>query len=256
MPEAAKNFHLAPSRRLLTLAILLSIAVFCTTAWARPNKVEKPGSTPPVLRWDETHPGCTFTIGEDGKYRYGVWSGDLAVILAVDAREVQIVSHRIEPIFGVFLTVRYRGDSFVDLSADAITLQFVKHFKVVEKSLDPDDYTQKIQADADLIDDEGRRTITKRPQEKPAIEARLQKYQKSVSELIEFLGKNGLHPAHLDRGNPEASGWVFFNTNTKWIGRLKAEEEFLLRLPLDGKIIEFPFKLPPKAGELLLRKRE
>ena len=245
-----------PSRRLLTLAILLTIAVFCTTAWAKPDKVEKTGSAPPVLRWDETHPGCTFTIGEDGKYRYGVWSGDFAVILAVDAREVQIVSHRIEPIFGVFLTVRYRGGSFVDLSPDAITLQFVKHFKVVEKSLDPDDYTQKIQADADLIDDEGRRTITKRPQEKPAIEARLQKYQKSVSELIEFLGKNGLHQAHLDRGNPEASGWVFFNTNTKWIGRLKAEEEFVLRLPLDGKIIEFPFKLPPKAGELLLRKRE
>jgi hypothetical protein len=245
-----------PSRRLLTLAILLTITVFCSSAWAKPDKVEKTGSAPPVLRWDETHPGCTFTIGEDGKYRYGVWAGDLAVILAVDAREVQIVRHRIEPIFGVFLTVRYRGGSFVDLSPDAITLQFVKHFKVVEKSLDPDDYTQKIQADADLIDDEGRRTITKRPQEKPAIEARLQKYQKSVSELIEFLGKNGLHPAHLDRGNPEASGWVFFNTNTKWIGRLKAEEEFVLRLPLDGKIIEFPFKLPPKAGELLLRKRE
>ena len=33
-------------------------------------------------------------------------------------------------------------------------------------------------------------------------------------------------------------------------------KEFILRLPLDGKIFEFPFKLPPKPGEVLLRKRE
>jgi len=27
-------------------------------------------------------------------------------------------------------------------------------------------------------------------------------------------------------------------------------------VPLQGRIFEFPFKLPPKKGELLLRKRE
>jgi hypothetical protein len=174
----------------------------------------------------------------------------------VDAREVQIIRHRIEPIFGVQLTVRYRGSSGMDESPDAITLQFIKHFKVVRTSIDPDDYTQKIQADADALDDETRRIVAKHPDEKQVREARLQDYQKSVSELIEFLGKHSLRAAHLDRGNPEVSGWVFFSTDNKWLGGWKAQEEFLLRLPLDGKVFEFPFKLPPKAGELLLRKRE
>jgi hypothetical protein len=60
----------------------------------------------------------------------------------------------------------------------------------------------------------------------------------------------------MDTANTSASGWVFFNTQNKWIGGWKAQEEFVLRVPLQGKIFEFPFKLPPKAGELLLRKRE
>ena len=61
---------------------------------------------------------------------------------------------------------------------------------------------------------------------------------------------------HLDRANPQVSGWVFFSTDSKWLGKWKAQEEFVLRLPLDGKVFEFPFKLPPEEGELLLRKRE
>ena len=91
-----------------------------------------------------------------------------------------------------WLTIRYRGTGGLDVSPDGITLQFMKHFKVIQTSLDPDDYTQKIQADADALDDETRRVIEKHPEQKQAREARLQDYQKSVSELIEFLGKNSL----------------------------------------------------------------
>jgi hypothetical protein len=131
----------------------------------------------------------------------------------------------------------------------------MKHFKVVQTSLDPDGYTQKIQADADAFDDETRREVAKHPEKKQAREARLQDYQKSVSELIEFLGRNSLRPAHLDPANPEVRGWVFFNTKSKWLGGWKAQEEFILRVPLAGKIFEFPFKLPPEKGELLLQKR-
>ena len=240
----------------------LIAAVGCAIAFATsvlsPAQIVKIGekSGPPTVRWDESQPGCTFSTTEDGKYQYGLWSGDLGVILAVDAREVQIIRHRIEPIFGVLLTIRYRGTGGVDESPDAITLQFLKHFKVVRTSIDPDDYSQKIQADADALDDETRRIVAKHPEQKQAREARLQNYQKSVSELIEFLGKNTLRAEHLDRGNPEASGWVFFNTDNKWLGGWKTQEEFVLRVPLEGKIFEFPFKLPPKPGELLLRKRE
>jgi hypothetical protein len=167
-----------------------------------------------------------------------------------------VIRHRVEPIFGVLLTIRYRGAGSLDSSPNGMTLQFMKHFKIVQGSLDPDDYAGKTQADADAFDDETRREVEKHPEKKQALEARLQEYQKSINEMIEFLGKNSLREAHLDRANPEVSGWVFFNTKNKWLGGWKAQEEFVLRLPLDGKIFEFPFKLPPKPGELLLQKRE
>jgi hypothetical protein len=239
---------------------VFSSSVLAWSALALPVKSaqvrDKDTPQPLAVRWSEQQPGCTFSRGDDGKYRYGLWSGDAGAVLAVDAREVQIIHHRLEPIFGVLLTIRYRGTASLDASPDGITMQFMKHFKVVQTALDPDDYTQKIQADADALDDETRREVAKHPEEKQAREARLQDYQKSVNELIEFLGRNSLRPAHLDRANPEVSGWVFFNTKSKWLGGWKAQEEFVLRLPLDGKIFEFPFRLPPEKGELLLQKRE
>src|SRR5229473_7203907 len=157
-------------------------------AGARKDKAPEP----PTVRWNEQQPGCTFSRGDDGKYRYGLWSGDMGIVLAVDAREVQLLRHRIEPIFGVLLEIHYRGAASLDATADAITLQFMKHFKVVQSSLDPDDYTRKIQADADARDDETRREVAKHPEQKQARETRLQDYQKSVSELIEFLSRKSL----------------------------------------------------------------
>jgi hypothetical protein len=213
-------------------------------------------SGPPVLRWDESQPGCTFSKTEDGKYSYAIWSGDVGVIMAVDAREVQIIRHRIEPLFGVLISIRYRGDSGLDLATDGITLQFMKHFKVVQPAIDPDGYTEKIQADANNLDEETRRLLEKHPEKKETREAREQDYEKSITELIEFLARHSLRPMRLDRAHPEATGWIFFNTANKWLGGWKAQEEFVLRLPLDGKIFEFPFRLPPMPGELLLRKRD
>jgi hypothetical protein len=207
------------------------------------------------VRWNEQQPGCTFSRGDDGKYRYGMWSGDVGIVLAVDAREVQIIRHRIEPIFGVFLTIRSRGGSSLDESPDNISLQFMKHFKVVQTSLDPDDYIVKIQADANAMDDETRREMTKHPDKKQTFETRMQEYQKSASDLIEFLGHDSLKPAHLNADYPEVSGWVFFTTKSKWLGGWKTQEEFVLRVPIAGKLFEFPFKLPPEKGELLLQKR-
>src|ERR1700680_3051231 len=171
------------------------------------DKDDKGG--PLTVRWSEQQPGCTFSRGDDGKYRYGLWSKDVGIILAVDAREVQIIRHRIEPIFGVLLTIRYRGAASLDASPEGITLQFMKHFKIVQTALDPDGYTQKIQADADALDDETRREVVKHPEQKQLREARLQDYQKSINELIEFLSRNSLRTAHLDRATPEVSGWVF-----------------------------------------------
>ena len=209
-----------------------------------------------TVRWNEEQPGCTFSRGDDGKYRYGLWSEDVGVVLAVDAREVQVTRHRIEPIFTVLLEIHYRGADSLDSSPAGITLQFMKHFKTARTALDPNDYTKKIQADADALRDQTRRAVAKHPEEKQVREGRQQDYQQSINELIEFLSKNSLRPAHLDRANPEVSGWVFFNAPSRQRRGLNAQEEFVLRVPLGGRIFEFPFKLPSEPGELLLQKRQ
>jgi soluble cytochrome b562 len=240
--------------------ILFSIlSILCTSGAEKSLAAAKGASKktgPPVLLWSDSQPGCTFSTTEDGKYSYSISSSDVTVVVAVNAREVQIIRHRIEPIFGILLTIRYKGDTTLDYDPGGATLQFMKHFKVVQPALDPDDYTDKIQADADMVDEETRRIEEKHPDKKDVRETREQEYQKSIAELIEFITRKTLRAGRLDRGKTEASGWVFFNTKNKWLGGWKAQEEFVLRLPVEGKVFEFPFKLPPKKGELLMRKRE
>jgi hypothetical protein len=224
-------------------------------AFSLSGKKEKP-SGPPVFRWNQSQPGCTFSTTSDGKYEYAMATADLDVVMAVDARELQVIRHRIEPVFGVLLTIRYRGNASLDFSPEGTTLQFMKHFKLLQPALDPDDYTDKIQTDSDRIDDETRRFTDKHPEKKDARAARQQDYEKSITELIEFLARNSLRPAHFDPAHAQANGWIFFDTANKWLGGWKAQEEFILRLPVEGVVLEFPFKLPPKKGELLMRTRE
>jgi hypothetical protein len=247
----------AARTRALGYVLFASVCILSASAATSQTNTGSNGHTSsgPVIRWSEGTPGCTFSRGEDGKYSYGVWSGDIGIILSVDAREVQLVRHRIEPIFGVLLTVRYHGAASLEEAPDNITLQFVKHFKIVQPSLDPNSYAQKIQEDAQAFNDETRRAITKHPEEREARLSQLQEYQKSANELIEFLNSNSLRAAHLDRATPEVRGWVFFNTDTKWLGKWKTQEEFVLSFPIAAKTFEFPFKLPPEPGELLLRER-
>jgi len=210
----------------------------------------------PAVRWDEQTPGCTFTRGEDGKYRYGLWSGDIGITVAVDSQELEKVHRRHEPFFSALLSVRYRGQSSLDLATENITLEFVKHFRVRQTTLDPDDFSQKVQNDADTLNDQTAREVAKHPEQKEQKEAFVRAFLKDAAELQEFVGKNSLRSTRLAPGNPETTGWVLFSTESKWIGGWKKQEEFILRIPLEGKVFEFPFKLPPKPGEVILRKRE
>src|ERR1035437_3015581 len=210
----------------------------------------------PAVRWDEQHPGCTFSRSDDGKYRYGLWYEDVGITLAVDSQELEKVHRRHEPFFGVLLDVRYRGQGSLDLGVESISLEFVQHFQVVQTSLNPDSFSEKVQNDADELDHQTAREVEKHPETKEEKEAYVRAFLKDSAELQEFVGKNSLRPTRLGPGNPETSGWVLFSTNSKWISGWKKQEEFILRVPLDGKIFEFPFKLPPKPGEVMLRRRE
>lgn len=238
-------------------AALLASALACTFVSIPARGLPKAKkSSPAVVRWDEGAPGCTFSRTPDGRYHYGLWSDDLGVTVAVDSQELEKVHRRHELFFGVSVTVQDRGTAAIDVSAENISLEFVKHFKVIQPSLDPKDFSQKVQNDADEFDRQTAREVQKHPEEKEAKQARVRVFQKDTAELLEFLGNNTLKPARLDSANREATGWVLFSVDSRWIGAWKKQEEFILRVPIGGKIFEFPFKLPPKEGELLLRKRE
>jgi len=236
-------------------AFVLGVAslLFPASLRAQPGK-DKPKI--PAVRWDEEHPGCTFSLGDDGKFRYGLWSDDVGVTLSVDSQELEKVHRRPEPFFSVLLDVRYRGPGTLEFGTDAISLEFVKHFRVVQTPLDPEGFAQKVQDDADTVDHEAARQGQKHPERKEEKEAYARAFQKHSAELLEFVSKNSLRPARLGPGNPATSGWLLFSTNSKWVGGWKKQEEFILRVPVEGRIFEFPFKLPPKPGEVLLRKRE
>ena len=121
---------------------------------------------------------------------------------------------------------------------------------MTQPSVDPNAFAERVQADADEVDRETTREIGKHPDRKHAKEAYARAFQKDAAELIEFVSKNSLRSTTLDAGNPEANGWVFFSTSSKWISGWKKEEDFVLRIPLDRNVFEFPFKLPPKPGEV------
>ena len=227
---------------------------FCLLSAANTAKHEKP--TIPAVRWDEQTPGCTFSRGDDGKFHYGLWSGDVGITLSLDSQELEKVNRRHERFFGVLLNIRYRGQAALDVTTDNIALEFLSHFKVVQTSLDPDDFARKVQDDADEVDHATAREVEKHPETKQAKETYVRAFQKDTAELLEFVSKNSLRPARLDPENQEVSGWVLFGVNSKWIGKWKKQEEFILRVPLDGKIFEFPFSLPPKPSDIRLRRRD
>jgi len=244
---ASLAFRKATSR--LLVALMPASAV-----WAIPPHQNKPPATS-TLRWEEGQPGCTFSRDDDGKYRYGFWAADFGIILAVDSQELEKVRRRPQPIFALQVTTRYRGKDFLDLAPGKITLEFVKHYHDVQVSLNPDGLATKQQGDAGALVTETEREIRKHPEKKAEKEAVIVARQKDAAEMIEFLNTRSLRAARLDSSHPEASGWVLFSTKSKWIGDLQKQEEFVLRVPLEGQVVEFPFSLPASEGDLILRRR-
>ncbi len=240
--------------RCLPLSLLLTGLALQAAPGAAASRHEK--TKFPAVRWQEGGPGCTLTRRDDGRYYYGLSSGDLALTIAIDSQELQLVRHRHVPFVASLLTLHYKGQAPVDVPVENISLEFVKHFQVVQTALDPDGLSQQVQNDADELDHQTAREVAKHPEQKDAKEAYMRAFLKDSAELQEFLGKNSLRPAQLGPDNPETSGWVFFSTNSKWISDWKKPEELILRVPIEGKVFEFPFTLPPKAGEVILRKRQ
>ncbi|HKS73338.1 MAG TPA: hypothetical protein VJQ82_09080 [Terriglobales bacterium] len=211
---------------------------------------------PPVVRWSESTPGCTFDRGQDGMYRWGLWTSDLGITLAVDSQELEKAKKRIQQPMLLLLTFKYRGAKSMDVSSRDMSLEFVRHSKVVITSLDPEDFSAHIQANTDQLEHQTERDLKKHPEQNNEKQAQVQNYLRDATEFQDFLNKNALHDTKLDAGNPETTGWVGFSTRNKWIGDWKKQEEFVLRIPLEDHVVEFPFKLPPEEGDLILRERQ
>lgn len=231
----------------------LSFVLWLLLAAAAPAKDQAPHV--PTIRWAEGSPGCTFSRDDDGKYRWGLWTDDLGVILAVDSQELQRTHRRIQPFFAVLLTVRYRGTDKLSVPVGRFSLEFVKHSHVLKHPLDPQEFAIEIQNDAKEAVDQTERQIQKHPDQKQKKEILLRDYQRQVEELLDFVTTRSLRGTTLDPRNPETKGWVFFGTRDKWIGDWKEPEEFVLRFPLQKRVFEFPLTLPPGKDDLILRRR-
>jgi len=233
---------------------LLLTALLASAASANPPRREKAEATS-TLRWEEGQPGCTFSRDDDGKYRYGFWTADFGIVLAVDSQELEKARRRAQPLFDLLLTIHYRGKDSLDVAPGKITLEFVKHYHDIHSALDPDNLANQENSDADALVKETEREIRRHPEKKEEKETMLAARQTDTAEMIEFLKTRSLPPTKLDSGNPEAIGWVLFSTKSKWIDDLQKQEEFVLRVPLGERIVEFPFSLPPSEGDLILRSR-
>ena len=233
---------------------ILAILLLTLVEAAQPAKQKSSG--PEVVRWTSGNSGSSSSLTSDGKYLYGLKDKDLEISIAIDAQELEKVRHRPLPLFAVRIDAHYGGKAAVELSTDHISLEFVSHYQVVNTSLDPDELGSRIQDDADNLSDEIEHQVRKHPENKAPEESLLQQHLKDMTDLMGFISLHSLQPGTLDSGNPDIGGWVFFSTKSKWIGRWKPQEEFVLRVPLKDRVFEFPFALPPHKGDLILRRRD
>ena len=257
-PAADNSFQQMQTHRhfhSLRVATILVFLLFPIAAGAAPAAMAQAAASP-TIHWVQGQPGSTFTRGEDGKYRYGLWSGDLGITVAVDSRELQRARHRLHPFIALLVTYQYKGTKEMEVRNNNLTLEFVDHYHVRQSTLDPEDFSVLYQNVVDaLVVEKKEHEIKKHPEKSEEIETTLKAYQEELVEIQEFLCAHALHHSVLDRETPEIKGWIFFNTTSKWIGDWKKRENFVLRIPMDNGVYEFPFIVPPVEGDLILRRR-
>ncbi len=238
------------ARRLVfgTVAIALWVALSLPLAHAK----KKPAL--PTVRWTEGAPGCSFQRGADGRLRWTLTDKDLDLNLIVDSQELtKSIHHGFYRTFALYLAVNYKGPGNFEFPAD-LRLDYVRHHDVIESTMDPAMLQNKLQNDLDTKVFDSERQIKKHPEMKEQKIARLRIDEKEGAEFIEFLSTQYLSSAILNAGNPETHGWVLFPTRNKFIGPWRQHEDFILAVYSKERVWQFPFSLPPEAGNPVLRK--
>lgn len=209
-----------------------------------------------TLHWSDGAPGCTVRRSEDGRTYYNLETTDFDLSLAVDNQELEKIRHRTIPMLGVLISFTYKGTEPLALQPSQSTLEFSKHFQVVQRSLNPDSTLQLLQQDMDEVTDEvTHHQLRKHPELKDAKESELQQRLKDYTEMMDFLSTSTLRETEVDGSKASASGWIFFGTQNRWIGPWRRPEQFVFRIPIGKAVVEIPFELPPKGGKIELRPR-
>src|SRR6266498_1746340 len=208
----------------------------------------------PTLRWAEEAQGCTVRFADDGHTSYGVSTADFALTLTIDNRELEKLRYRSMPMIGVLLSVNSKGSDSMGVIPSQSTLEFTKHFQVVMRALDPATMLKQLQQSMDDLTDEiEHHQVRKHPELKDAKENELQQRLKDYTEMMDFISTRALRGSTLGPSNASTTGWVFFSTKNRWIGRWRRPEQFVFRIPIEKIVVEFPFELPPKGGKAQLR---
>jgi hypothetical protein len=226
--------------------LVLSLLIWLPATGTLLSAKDKPV---PAVRWQEGDPQCTLQKSKDGLYHYSLSYETEKITLTVDTQELQKTRRTLKHVFRVLLTFQNTGTTPLEIGPDSISLELVDHFHARMSSLDPEDFSYRIQDDSDELIHQSERELKKHPERKEVIEAKLKEHEKLVTEWLEYLSTQALTDVTLDTGRPEITGMVFFNTKTKWKGDWKKEENFVLRIPGDKVVFEFPFTLPPKGVE-------
>ncbi len=216
------------------------------------------GDTVPAttLHWSDGTPSCTLRHADDGRTYYGVTSTDFEITLGVVTQELEKVRHRTIPMIGVLVSFKYKGTEPLALAPNRSTLEFVKHYQIVQRALDPSTMLQQLQQKMDDLTDEiERHQVRKHPELKDAKESELQQRLKDYTEMMDFISTQAMRDGTLDPSNASTTGWIFFSTKNRWIGPWRRPEQFVFRIPIENTIVEFPFELPPKDEKIQLRRR-
>lgn len=245
-------------RETSTLETVMAVSHLCRpiarVLWIAVSLLSHAATQPTqVLRWSESQPGCAFQAGDDGTYRYALATGNFVINLAMDAQELDKARRRVEPIVGLFLSVRFLKQNPSPLALQKITLEFVKHFHTIEVPLDPAELAARLEAYDKKEAQIAAHQIRQHPEKKAGLEATLKAQQQNTSQMIEWSRTKTLQSSSTE--NNEVSGWLLFAASTRWIGALNRQEEFLLRVPLGNLLVEFPFELPPSQDDVRLRTR-
>ena len=209
-----------------------------------------------IARWSEGGPGCSLSRSKDGRTYYGISTPQFEITLGVDNQELEKIKRRTVPMVGVLLSLSSKSTEPLPVMPSQSTLEFVKHFQVAQRALNPDAMLTQLQKNMDDLTDEiTRHQVKKHPEQKDAKEAELQQRLKDYTDMMDFVSTHALRDHAVDASNTSTSGWVFFSTKNRWIGPWRRPEQFVLRIPAGNAMIEFPFELPPRGGKAELRSR-